>query len=263
MSHCRGRIGESTPSRRQKSAALRKPMHASRIATRAGCTSRPQAAPCGARAKRRGVRRRRRHRPTLSGSFPAAKASWSRSSRADGLLDSPASAAASPGNARPTPAGSRRATCRDREDDCGGRRALLPENFRPPIAKSLVPWHSTPGSKRPQRGGQRAKHPAMGFAENPQPRAEPIAEHQGIHQAARPGDDRRPAAGTAQHGNAQLAANVEPHLDVKLRRSAHHDHRLRRLPKPQCLGMAASCAAPRLRPTALRPGPDSRRPSAT
>ena len=39
--------------------------------------------------------------------------------------------------------------------------------------------------------------------ENPQLRAQPIAEHQGVHQAARPGDNGRPAAGTPQHGNAQ------------------------------------------------------------
>ena len=40
----------------------------------------------------------------------------------------------------------------------------------------------------------------MGLVENPQLRPQPITEHQGVHQAARPGDNRRPAAGRRSTG---------------------------------------------------------------
>ena len=69
------------------------------------------------------------------------------------------------------------------------------------------PGASGPGwmAARPRRS---CRAPGLGPIDRSQWRPKPQAEHHGVHQAARPHDDGRPAADPPHDGHSQLAAHI-------------------------------------------------------
>src|SRR5262245_44637666 len=74
---------------------------------------------------------------------------------------------------------------------------------------------------------------AVGLVEQSQVLAAFVAQHDCVHQTARPGHNRRAAAGPPQNGDMQPIADRDVNFLRDARRPANYGQRLWRLPKSQ------------------------------
>ena len=88
----------------------------------------------------------------------------------------------------------------------------------------------------PERSGEYAEDETMGAIDPGQLGPPPAVEHGGVHQASRPGEHGRPAAGPSQDRHARAAARLDADLVVDDGRAADDDHFPAGLPEPQRLG---------------------------
>ena len=94
------------------------------------------------------------------------------------------------------------------------------------------------------RGGERAEDEAMSVIEPGQLGPSAVAEHDGVHQASRPDEHGRPAAGSSQDRHAAAAARLDARPRLRPRTSGPRRPFPRRAPRIRSVSVSPSdCSA--------------------